>query len=313
MTKSLDIRRWLTGLGMLLLASVTMVTLLAVSTQAQAETVKDNVEMTLSPTRVKLSLNPNSQEDKKFKVINTGKSEFTFKVYTAPYQVADEKYNPTFNTETNRTQISRWIIVPKEEFSLKPGEDVEIPYSVSVPSDVPSGGQYAAIFAETTDDSDAGGSIVAKKRVGLLVHSRISGDTRDSGEIVSYDYKKWQYEAPLNTTWRIKNTGNTDFEVSTQMKVKNIWGKEVYSSEEVKSIVFPETTRAIDVSWTGAGNGLYRVTNSVNFLGKSENKQNWVLVMSPIVAILIIAVLLLVIGGILYAIRKKRHSRTIKK
>ena len=305
-------RQWYTGFVVLFLMVFTVFSSIITPSYVQAETVEDGVELTLSPTKARLPLDPGAKHKGVFTILNSGDSVFTFKVYTAPYQVANEQYNPTFTAETARTQISRWIQVPTEEFMIKPGQKIEVPYVVSVPVDVASGGQYAAIFAETTDDAETGGSIVAKKRVGMLVYGNISGDTRESGEVITHSIERWQYTAPLTATWRIKNTGNTDFAVSTKMTIKDVWGKEIFSTPEGENTVLPDTTRSLDVSWTHAGVGLYYVTTTTSFLDTSQIEQHWVLVMSPVLAAFIIICVIMVIGGIIYAIRKQRRSKKIQ-
>ena len=303
-----DVRKWSTGVAIALLATVATVSF-TTPTYAETATSGSDVEITLSPTKVRLPMEPGASKQDVFKVINTGDKDFTFKVYASPYQVSNEKYDPTFSVETSRTQISRWISVPDEEFSLKPGDEVEVPYSIAVPKDVPAGGQYAVIFAETTNDGSDGGSIIAKKRVGLLVYGNISGDTREQGNIESNDLSSWQYSSPLTTQWRVKNTGNTDFAIKTKMTVKSVWGKELYSSPETENTVLPDTVRAIDLQWQQARIGLYKVSTTASFLDNSQTEESWVLVMSPILLVLIVVVISLIVAGAIYAIRKKRHAK----
>ena len=303
-----DVRKWSTGVAIALLATVATVSF-TTPTYAETATSGSDVEITLSPTKVRLPMEPGASKQDVFKVINTGDKDFTFKVYASPYQVSNDRYDPTFNIETNRTQISRWITVPDEEFSLDPGDEAKVSYSVEVPSDVPSGGQYAVIFAETTSDEEDSASIVAKKRVGMLVYGNISGDTRDQGEITSHELKGWQHNAPLVANYRIKNTGNTDFAVTTQMTVKSLWGNEVYTSPEVENTVLPDTTRVVDLSWDKASVGLYKVSITAKFLDKSQTEERLVLVMSPILLVFMIVINMLIAGGVFYALRRKKRNK----
>lgn len=300
-----NVLRWQGRIAVAVLMAVSMLSLAAAPTYAETADA-NSVQMTLSPTKTKLALDPGESKQGTFRIINTGKGEFSFKVYASPYQVTNEKYDPTFNVETNRTQIARWITVPGEEYTLQAGAETEVPYTVNVPKDVPSGGQYAVIFAETTSDSADNTSIVAKKRIGMLLYGNISGDTREQGEIASWEMLGWQHTAPLTAQYRVKNTGNTDFAVTTQMTVRNIWGGEVYASEEVENTVLPDTTRAVELTWDKAGVGLYKVSTSVKYLDKSQADERLVLVMSPVLAVIIVVVIVLVIGGAVYAARKRR-------
>ncbi len=289
--------------GALLLA--TLLGGLVVAQSAGAE--GDRSEISLSPTKSRLVLEPGVSASEKFTVLNIGESEFTFRVYVSPYQVTNEQYDATFSQETARTQITRWVSVPDEEYTLQPGEKKEIEYTVNVPTDVPAGGQYAVIFAETTDDEGAGGSIIAKKRVGMLTFGSVAGETRESGAVASRTLKGWQHEVPLSSEWRIENTGNTDFAATTTLTVKNIFGRKLYESPKVEGAVLPETTRAITMSWDNSRWGLYHATTTAEFLGSSHEESRLVLVMPPLVLIGLAAVVLLVVAGtIIYA--KKTHK-----
>lgn len=280
----------------------------AFGASAQAQANPGAVEMTVSPTKQELSLTPGTQSDGSFKVFNSGDSPFTFRLYAAPYSVANEQYDPNFENETNRTQISRWINVSDAEVSLQPGEDTEIPYTVAVPDDIPNGGQYAVIFAETAEEeTDRDAAIIAKKRVGMLVYGRADGDTRDGGEIVSQETKRWQHGAPLSTNWRVENTGNTDFEVTSQLTVSALFGDVVYESEPRENVLLPDTTRSLDLQWDDARFGIYKVETTVQFLDTERTEARYVLVASPIVVVIAAAALVALIGGIVYGARKKRR------
>ena len=291
--------------------AVSLVTLAAtllvhVPAQAQATASDGAIEMTVSPTKQQLSLQPGQQSEGKFSVLNTGEEQFTFKLYASPYFVANEQYDPVFNEESSRTQISRWVTMSEDEITLQPGEKHDVGYTVNVPTDVPAGGQYAVIFAETTDESSGEGSIIAKKRVGMLVYGTVAGDTRDGGEIASSDIGWWQQSAPVTANMRIKNTGNTDFEAITKMTVTSLFGKKVYESSEAENVILPDTTRSVDLTWDNASIGIYTVETTANFLDDTHAHKQLVLVISPLAALSIIVGIVLIVGGTIYAARKKR-------
>lgn len=291
--------------------AVSLVTLAAtllvhVPAQAQVTASDGAIEMTVSPTKQQLSLQPGQQSEGKFSVLNTGEEQFTFKLYTSPYFVANEQYEPVFNEESSRTQISRWVTMSEDEITLQPGEKHDVGYTVNVPTDVPAGGQYAVLFAETTEEATGESSIVAKKRVGMLVYGTVAGDTRESGEVVSNDIKRWQHTAPLMANVRLKNTGNTDFEASAKMTVSSLFGKTVYESPEGENVLLPDTTRAIDLQWDGATIGIYKVSTTVGLLDDTYAEERYVLVASPLAVLSITIGFVLIVGGIVYGVRKKR-------
>ena len=292
---------------------ILVVTILGVSgfyAPAHAQvTPSDGVEMTLTPTKTRVSLIPGETQEGDFTILNSGSVDFTFKTYASPYQVTNEQYDPEFTKETARTQISRWIILPEQEFTLKPGEEAKVPYTIAVPQDVASGGQYAVIFAETVVDDNETGVIIAKKRVGMLVYGSTEGDTREDGAILSHTIRSWQYDPPLSSQWRVENRGNTDFATTTQMTVSSFWGKVLYESPKTENTVFPGTVRAMTLSWDEAGIGVYRVATTVTFLDKTDQKEAIVLLMPPRVAVGILVGILVLCAGIIFLLVRKQRTK----
>lgn len=270
-----------------------------------------DIQITLSPTAARLKLNPDSQYVGKFTVLNTGRQVFKFRVYATPYQVTNENYDAGFEGGTVRTQISRWISMPDTIFSLEPGGRVDVPYTVTVPAKVPSGGQYAVLFAETIGEEDTGGtrSVLSKKRVGMLVYASISGTTKEAGDVEFSASSWWQYSTPLTVTWRVKNTGNTDFPTTSKLVVKDLSGKVVYQSEPRDYEVLPDTTRAIEASWAQAHEGIYKVTVEAGLLGKTYAETHIVFVKPTAILVGGVGVLIVVIGGVTYGVwRHHRHK-----
>ncbi len=274
----------------------------------------DNVQLTLSPTSVHVDLHPGAAKTGEFKVVNSGSRPFTAKVYAAPYRVTDEDYNPAFTGGGAQTQISRWIKFSQNEYVLEPNQVVTIRYTINVPRDIPAAGQYAAIFAETTGDEDRGGTVITKKRVGMIVYGKTEGgNTRQSGELASIDTPWWQQQAPLTAKLRAKNSGNTDFTVKSKLIVKDFFsGATIHQTAETEHAVLPSTTRAIPLEWDGARVGLYNVELRIDMLGNSQTIQRTVLLMPAWMFAAVIILALTLVGGATYALVKKLRAKKKK-
>ncbi|MEB0161191.1 hypothetical protein, partial [Pseudomonas sp. AH2 (2023)] len=79
---------------------------------------------------------------------------------------------------------------------LNPGENVEVPYTISVPADATPGGHYSVIFAETQVAEDTG-QIARKKRVGAIVYATVDGDYIMSGRQISGSIDWLQLGGPV--------------------------------------------------------------------------------------------------------------------
>lgn len=264
--------------------------------------------ITISPTREKLALNPGESHDGSFEVFNSGNSPVEFRVYASPYQISDIDYeNPDFETEAPRTQISRWVTLNSETVTLEANELAQIPYRIEVPSDVPAGGQYAALFVETqvTDEKDS--SVTVKSRAGMLLYVTVNGDTREAGEITDEQMPWWQPNAPISGSTTVQNTGNTDFFVSSRFQVNTLFGSEKFEFSR-QSPVLPETSRRITLEWPDSTPGIYQVTTTTTFLDEEQVTTRWVFVI-PLGVLLGTIIGLALVVGILWLLRRSRKQK----
>jgi hypothetical protein len=278
----------------------------AVSAEDQA---KPNIWIQVSPVANQLKLSPGDEYDGKLKVTNIGVEAFDFKVYASEYYATDMEYEPIFGQESARSQIARWVSFGQTEYpELQPDISVDVPYHVSVPADAPGGGQYAVLFAETISRDDTGAtpgasSIKTVSRVGSLLYAKISGETRETGELVSLRQDNLFLSPPIGSELVVKNTGNVDFSVHYSVKVKSILGsKEIYSSS-VDKLVLPNTSRRMELKWEESPwIGLFWVDNEATFLNKTEATDHKLVLIAPIWALIVITVILLLILIVVVAI-----------
>jgi hypothetical protein len=271
----------------------------------------------LSPVSQRLTLSASQVVDSKIKITNTGTDKLSFRVYATPYGVADITYEANFDNESDYTKIANWISFDQAEYrDLAAGEVVEIPFHISTPADIPGGGQYAVVFAETLpteSTSGAGASLQTVGRVGSLVYADLGGETRREGELLSFEQPVFA-EAKLKPTSQIKNSGNIDFSFNHTAIVKTLFGKEVFNSSISRSVL-PGTTREVTQEWTEAPSiGLYLVSNKISFLNQTPVDETKLVYVGPVwILIVILAILGLILILIVFIIvRKVRNSKKNK-
>lgn len=281
-------------------------------TMAQTQEVTQDIQITATPTSARHSLEPGRTYSGTMTLLNTGKKAFDFTMSALPYQVTGNDYNPIFSKETPRTQISRWISFPEgDKFRLEFNQQIKVPYTITVPSDIPDGGQYAVIFAETQPEESqlSGSGVISKQRVGMVVYGQAAGKTRESGTVENVIVDKWQQNAPLTVKWQVKNDGNTDFMSKTSMRVLSLGGKEVYKTEPKELPVLPETTRDITATWDDAPIGIYKVEASATVLGHDTTKTLYVVVAPLYLVVLAVIGLGVLLFVIVMIIRKQLKRR----
>ena len=286
------------------------------------ETSSPAIWLQISPVSNKVVLKPGEQLEYNFTVSNIGSEDFGYHVYASPYSVTDEEYNVSFSNETNRTQISRWIEfedsngnwTDEVHYSIDSGEKQTIKYRVSVPEDVPAGGQYATIFAESDEvegDIESSG-IKTVSRVGLIVYGRTDGDTLDEAVITDYNVPGFMISGPISANARIENNGNTDFEVMYDFTISSLFGKQLYTKSGSYNVL-PDTARKIDTEWEETPvMGVYKVNYKVAALNGSVVEDHTKIVIIAPVFVIIIAIILLtfIVFWIIIMVRKRKERKS---
>ena len=287
------------------------------------------VWMQMTPVSNRVSLAPGQEVEDKFTVENIGSADFKYKVYAAPYSVTNENYDLSFSAENNYTRIKTWITFRQADgewskeptFTIPKGQKQDIQYRISVPQDVPAGGQYATLFAESIGDDAEGGTSTGVKtssRVGLLLYANVAGDTRRAGSIEDYDFTRFLLGGTIKATTKVKNSGNTDFAVTDTFEVKTLFGKTVYPNEESQSAtnalsVLPDTERRVNHEWKKEEGapwiGIFQVHYKVSIPGEERDETAVVFVIPLVAIILLVLFLTILIIWTIIAIRTRKERK----
>ena len=307
----------------LVVTSFAGVTMLAPNVAAEDDNKdsKPAVWLQISPVSSRVTLEAGKALEYSFTVSNIGSEEFTYKVYAAPYTIKSESYDVNFSEDTNRTQISRWIEFKDKdgnwgetaEYTIPSDGKQTVEYRVNVPEDVPDGGQYAAIFAETQPNADGGSSSGLKtvSRAGLIVYGRTNGDTRETSEISDFEFQTFLTTGKVFTGARVTNTGNTDFEAKYSMTIKSLFGKSIYEKDNSYNVL-PDTTRKIHMEWDDTpAFGIFRATARVSAAGE-VHEENKIVMIVPLFIIIIVIILLTILIVWTIILIKKRNEQKAK-
>lgn len=307
----------------LLIALVTIFTLAAFRSEA---TFAAGAVMKISPVANAINIKPGDVQNYQFTLENTGANDFKFKLYTAPYNVINEEYDVDFSKETQFNQITRWITFQEDSgafsaeptYELKAGEKRTIIYRVTVPDDIPDGGQYCLIFAESINDSSTETGTVSAglgsvSRVSLIILGHGDGETKDIAEITDFSLTGVFSSHDIDATAKVKNSGNTDFLAVYSLAVESIFGTTLYSSSD-NFVVLPSTERRFSTSWAEAPLfGIFKVRFAVTAIDDSREDSHVILIMPAfmIVILLLLLTSIIVWGIILLRKRKERSSRLV--
>lgn len=146
----------------------------------------------------------------------------------------------------NPYKMSDWIKIRQDVITLKPKEELSVPFKIFVPKNATAGGKYAAIFF--TGVLEGGGDIGAVPRVGALVILNVKGDLKRTGELLNFSGPRFVNNGPVNFTLSFLNTGTTHYEAKADFMVKNFFWKSGTFSSEVK-FVYPNIKRDLNATW----------------------------------------------------------------
>lgn len=276
------------------------------SSVAYAQTSPDTESITLSPVSRKYALDAGQTIEDKITVVNDGKTAYNIAVYSRPYSVTNEAYEPNFTKTPPNADAYGWVKFPKTTYRIEAGQSVEVPFSMTVPANAKPGGHYGVVFAETQPDSTVsdGNAVIRKKRVGAILYATVNGEFVTKGQLDSTKIPFWQPQPPLHAESRASNGGNSDFVNATEFVVKDVFGKTKFTQTK-EFTVLPGTSRVMSFDWNGASwLGFYKVELKQTILGKTSVDTGYVLLLPRYLPVLLIVVLL--IGGAYAWFRHKK-------
>jgi hypothetical protein len=241
-----------------------------------AQSPRDSI--VLSPSSQRITIKAGQVQTGKLTVVNDGTIDETFIVYSRPYSVKNEQYDPDFDHASANTDIYQWVQFDTTTYTVAAGESLEVPYRIQVPASAAPGGHYGVIFVETQPSATSTDSVMRKKRVGDIIQATVEGTAMQKGQVLSTNAAFWQTTPPLTVTSRVQNSGNTDFQANTVLTVKDLFGTVKYQLSKDYT-VYPGTTREIVLSWDRAPwFGLFRAEQSITTLGQTSHDSHIILI-----------------------------------
>ncbi len=322
--------------------------------EVENETEPGGISISITPVVEEFTLESNSVYDGQIKVTNAGAETFDFEVYSAPFSFAasedNDGSNPDYSNENNYTQIARWITIKDKEgnyvssikeensdnpvvYTAAPGEEIQIDYRINTPDNIPAGGQYAVLFAQTRAKETEASGISAQGALGVKIVGRsLEGvaitsadinnmtlsqsitkptEVEENGQLVVRDVTSQK----INGRATIKNTGNVDFTAIGQLKVTNLFGEVYYetpaSNSPASISVIPDAELSVSDVWEDTPSfGLFRATWTVTAGDATETTEMLFFLVSPFVIVLFIILLTILIVWIILMVRRRKERRS---
>jgi hypothetical protein len=219
-----------------------------------AQTAGQGLE--ISPPLKELKADPGQTVITEIRLRNVTKGPLVTKSEVNDFVAAGEDGQPKLlldNNEQSPYSIKSWLsTIPS--VTLNPGEQKPIPITMTVPKNAGPGGHYGVVrfTGRPPELEDSGVSLSAS--VGTLMLVNVSGNVSESAQISEMyasqkDKQRSLFEyGPVTIIEKIKNTGNTHFKPKGNVRVTNMFGKEVgmYQLNEKGGNVLPGSTRKFE-------------------------------------------------------------------
>lgn len=222
---------------------------------ADAGTVLHETVTAINPNDFTLKVVPEFQD---FKVLENAGIQWIPSDVENPYRMTD------------------WITISSDPISIKPKDQVDIPFTITVPKNASVGGHYAAIFFRAVVDSTQG-TIGSIPRVGALVIFNVNGVVNKGGELQSFSAPKFVNNGPVKMELTLKNTGTTHYTPQVSVSVQNIFGPHADVPAEQDKLIYPGVSRVIDATWNKSYPlGFYLLTaNFTDGNGVLHTQKSW--------------------------------------
>ena len=275
----------------------------------------------VSPMNQKIILNPGDTYIGSFEITNPANNTepFLYKLEVRPFYV-DENYSVYYDEMNNFNQIVNWTTLEKEDGRLEVNDVETVYFTVNVPNNAPSGGQYMVIMVQSnsqeTDEKTGNVGINLQQNIGIahVVYAEIAGTNVHRGEVEDINVPSFLFNGDICGSSLIKNLGNVHGTATYTLQVFPIFSnEEVYTNEEspATATILPERSRYNETVWENTPPiGIFNVIYTVEFEGTTAQVKKMV-IKCPIWLLFII--IFAIIALIMYFFVRSKNRKNNKK
>lgn len=247
--------------------------------------------LTLSPLRREINITPGTSLDGKLTVTNSTDKPMVVDMAAEEFSVINQQYDYVFTAGSN---VTKWVNFNPSVVSLEAGETKKITYTIGVPLSDEPGGLYIGLFASTNVGNLDGGANSQQRVASLLyitVGSDVLGDSTQTGHIISLS-SPWLVSGKTIWSMALQNAGITHYRSDYEVKINNLFGSEVASSQG-SALILPGTVRLVsDTLPLPQWPGVYKIVYSIG-LGDTPAviETRYMLYMPPLATVVAVAII----------------------
>ncbi len=225
---------------------------------------QDSSGVSLNPATIQEPADPGSRIESQIEVTNLSSSEQVYYIAARDIVGVRDGNTPIYaDGEQEKTgfEMSSWLELPTEPYTVAPGEKFLVPIIINVPETATPGDHFAGVFVSRQPPRlrEIGAGVGFD--VATIVIAKISGDRIIDAQIREFSTEKIIHgTTDVNFSVRIQNSGSDIARPYGPLEVYNMFGRRVTSLTFNESLggVFPGTVRDFVLSWSDKNPGFGR-------------------------------------------------------
>jgi len=213
------------------------------------------IGLNIQPIKVSHTIKPSESAFGKIQITNAGDEAVSVESKVEDFVPMAGTINIQFvGRAPGVTTVRDWITLePAKSFILQKGEAKEIVYTINAPSNAEPGGHFGVAFFKATQLANkVGEQLNIGTQVGMLIFVTIPGNNLQKGQILDFSAPNFIQKGPVDFKIKFENTGTVHFEPKGEIKIFNIFGKEVANLLVEGQVVLPSGVRDLVISWKSA-------------------------------------------------------------
>lgn len=224
----------------------------------------------LTVTPVKVSYTLKAGETTRGSITLTNSSEEAVKV-----ELKVEDFIPVAGAEGIQfvgrapgvTTVRDWVTLEApESFVFEKNGTRNIPFVIKAPDNAEPGSHFGVAFFKASKINETGQQLKIGTQVGVLIFITVPGNRLQKGNILAFSTpEKFIQKGPVPFLVKFENTGTVHFEPKGQIKITNIFGKEVGIVPIEGQVVLPTGVKDLSATWNTADLlfGVYKAQISI--------------------------------------------------
>ncbi len=272
------------------------------------------------PMNQQVDLTPGEVSEGYITIVNPAdsKQDFNYKITVSPYSVVGENYTADLQSRNKSNEIVDWIKVDEPTGTIAPNGTKKVKFTITTPKDAAAGGQYASLNVSSNNDGSDNDGLAVKNvfEMASLIYGTVSGDIVKEGEILENNIPGFAAVPPVLVSTKLQNKGNIHQSATIILKVTNFFtGEVIYPKDESQGqfgeVVMPDTTYSSSREISNLPSiGVIRVTQTVQFDGKTSTNEKNVIICPVWFMILVACTIAAIVVFIVSRVKKAKKKKS---